>query len=255
MKKYLLTLLIPINTFAQIIVTNGLTQEFKSTANGKITGQIKLRNAGKKPETFLASKFEIVFNCGSYGVFSDTETNDRSLNNWLEFDIDEKSLNPNEEYDLVFRINVPEDASGTYWSAVMVERGDPLAVPGLFKITNKARYAVQLIVNVGSYEMPMLNYKHVTINKNPANAKGKIINVELENTGFFSSFVKTQIELYNEKGVKVQTVKGENKNIYPSRCNIYNIELNNMQPGKYDGVIMADTGKKIFGSNVTIQID
>jgi hypothetical protein len=253
MKKYLLYILLPLNTFAQIVVTNGLTQTFQSNAKGQIVGQIKLRNIGKKTETFLSSKQNVIFECGSYGTFSDTKTHDRSLIDWIEFDVDEKELTPNQEFNLVFRINFPDDVSGTYWGAVMIEYGDPTQNLTGLKIENKARYAVQIIANIGSYEAPKLVYNKVFITNEGKSSK--IIQVELENTGFFSANVKTQLELYDERGTKIQTIKGEIKNIYPSRCNTYNIEVKNLRPGKYDGVILSDTGKKIYGSNISLKIE
>jgi len=253
MKKYLITILLPLNTFAQIVVTNGLTQTLQSTANGQIVGNIKIKNVGKKPESFAAAKYDLVFECGSYAEFTDNKTHDRSLNKWMEFDVDEKTLSPNEEFDLTFRINFPDDASGTYWSAVMVEHGDVLQREASVNVGSKARYAVQIIANKGSFEEPKLIYKKVEIINN--GAKSKIIKVVLENNGFFSASVKTQLELYDEKGTKIQTIKGDIKNIYPSRCNSYDIEVKNLRPGKYDGVILSDTGKKIYGSNITMKID
>jgi hypothetical protein len=253
MKKYLLLILFPLNTFAQIMIVNGLTHTFQSSGNGTMIGKIKLKNIGKKTETFVSSKTDIIFECGSYGYFSDTKTHDRSLKDWLEFDVDEKTLNPNQEFELVFRINFPDDASGTYWAAVMVEHGDPLSVSTNTALNNIARYAIQIIASRGSYEAPKLIYKKVNIINEGKNTK--ILMVELENTGFFSTNVKTQLELYNEKGTKIQTVKGESKNIYPARCNIYNIEVKNLQQGKYDGVILSDTGKKIYGSNISLIVE
>jgi hypothetical protein len=253
MKKYLISILLPLNTFAQIVITNGLTHQFQ-TANGQITGIIKLKNSGKNPETFISSKYEIIFNCGNYASFSDKETHDRSLNNWLEFDVDEKTLSPNQEFDLVFRISIPDDVmSGTYWSAVMIEHGDLIGSNTALNVQSKARYAVQIIVNKGSFEAPKLIYKKVNISSYGKDSK--IVRVELENTGFYSVIVKTQLELYDEKGIKVQTVKGDVKNIYPSRCNIYDIVVKNLRPGKYDGVVMSDTGKKIYASNISFKIE
>jgi hypothetical protein len=255
MYKYLLSILLPLNTFAQIAITNGLTHELKSTPNGKVTGRIKLINLGKEPETFNASKYNIIFECGSYGSFSDLKTNDRSLNDWLEFDVDEKTLSPNEAYDLVYRINIPDNAAtGTYWNAVMVEKGEPIVGKGSgVGVQNKSRYAVQIILNVGSFEDPKLTYKNVTLIKNEN--KTKTLKVELENSGFFAVPVKVQLELYNDKGAKIKVLNALTKRIYPSRCNIYDIEVKDLASGKYDGVVMSYSGKKIYGSNISISIE
>lgn len=254
MKKYLLIIFLPINTFAQVVITNGLSHVYQSSAGGQIVGQIKLKNMGKKPEAFLSSKQEIMFVCGNGGFFSDTQTHDRSLNSWLEFDVDEKTLSPKEEFNLTYRINIPDNVtSGTYWGAAMVEPGDPfISSDRDLKVQNKARYAIQIIVDLGSFETPKLVYKNITLNKN--NSNGRTVKVELENIGFFAVPVKVQLEIYDSKGTKIQVVKAETKRIYPSRCNIYDIDVKNLPPGKYDGVIISDTGKKIFGSNISITI-
>lgn len=255
MKKYFLSIFLPINTFAQIVITNGLSHVYQSSPNGQIIGQIKLKNIGKKQEAFTTSKYNIMFVCGSGGFFSDTQNHDRSLNEWLEFDVDEKTLNPKEEYNLTYRINIPDNTtSGTYWGAAMVEPGDPIiSSDSELKVQNRARYAVQIIVDLGSFEAPKLVYRNVTLTKN--NLNGRTVKVELENTGFFAVPVKVQLEVYDSKGTKIQVVKAESKRIYPSRCNVFDIDVKNLPPGKYDGVIISDTGKKIFGSNISIKIE
>jgi hypothetical protein len=98
-----------------------------------------------------------------------------------------------------------------------------------------------------------LAYKNVTLTKSNTNVR--TVKVELENIGFFAIPVKVQLEVYDSRGTKIQVIKAESKRIYPSRCNTYDIEVKNLPPGKYDGVIMSDTGKKIFGSNVSILIE
>jgi len=254
MKRYLLIFLIPINTFAQIMITNGLTHEVKNYSGGEIIGKINLKNVGKKTDAFIVSKEDVIFECGVGFNFSTTKTHDRSLNNWIQFDVDEKVLKPNETYDLVYRINVPDDiSSGTYWGVAMIEHGDPLPGAGNIQITTKSRYAVQILLHKGSFEPPKLAYKNVVILR--SNGKNKTILAELENLGFFSAFVKTKLELYNEKGVKIRTILGNAKNIFPNRCNVYLIEANDLPLGKYDGVIMSDAGKKIYASNITFNID
>jgi hypothetical protein len=168
--------------------------------------------------------------------------------------VDEKTLSPKEEFNLIFRINIPEDASGTYWGAVMVEPGEPIiSADKEIKVQNKARYAVQIIADIGSFESPTLAYKNVTLTKSNTNVR--TVKVELENIGFFAIPVKVQLEVYDSRGTKIQVIKAESKRIYPSRCNTYDIEVKKLPPGKYDGVIMSDTGKKIFGSNVSILIE
>ncbi|GGD47791.1 hypothetical protein GCM10011514_09710 [Emticicia aquatilis] len=255
MKKYFLIIFLPINTYAQIVITNGLSHVYQSSPNGQIVGQIKLKNIGKTPQAFTSSKYNIMFICGSGAFFSDTQNHDRSLNEWLEFDVDEKTLNPKEEFNLTYRINLPNNiTSGTYWGAAMVEPGDPIVSSDRdLKVQNKARYAIQIIVDLGSFESPKLVYRNVSLTKN--NSNGRIVKVELENTGFFAVPVKVQLEVYDSKGTKIQVAKAESKRIYPTRCNTYDIEVKNLPPGKYDGVIISDTGKKIFGSNISIKIE
>jgi hypothetical protein len=254
MKKYLLVLLLPINTFAQIVILNGLTQVHKSSPGGQIVGQIKLKNMGKKPEAFVSSKHEIIFVCGVGAGFSDTEMHDRSINSWLEFDVDEKTLSPKEEFNLTYRINVPADApQGTHWGALMVEPGDPITLNRVLSMQNSARYAIQILVDLGSFESPQLAYKNVTLIKNSAGSR--TVKVELENTGFFAVPVKMQLEIYDSKGTKIQVLKGEKKRVFPSRCSMFDIIVNNLSTGKYDGVVITDTGKRVFGSNISIQVE
>lgn len=244
-------------TFGTIVVLNGLTHQHTGSDGSIITGKIKLKNDGDKPENFVAYKQDMIFSCGKKEVFSSTNTHDRSLKNWLKTSIDEKKLSGGEEYDLAYTINIPRQVGkkGTYWLVIMIEPGDPVSTSeknGL-NIASKVRYAVQILVDLGSFEPTKMTFEDITLKKTQISSR--LVEVQLKNEGQFAVRTKMQLEIYNAKGQKIRTLEGRSRRVFPEKCSNFEIEVSDLPKGKYDGVLVADNGKGLIGSNLTIEIE
>lgn len=246
-----------LKTFGTIVVLNGLTHQHTGSDGSIITGKIKLKNDGDKAEKFVAYKQDMLFSCGKGEVFSSTETHDRSLKNWLKTSTDGKSLSAGEEYDLSYTINIPRqvDRKGTYWLVIMIEPGEPISNSeknGL-NIASKVRYAVQVLVDLGSFESPKMIFEDVRLKKTQISSR--LVEIQLKNEGLFSVRTKMQLEIYDAKGQKVKTLEGRARRVFPEKCSNFEIEVSDLPKGKYDGVLVADNGRGLIGSNLTIEIE
>lgn len=247
---------LPIATFAGIQVQNGLTHTHSGIAGNVMTGKIKVKNMGKNEERILVYKQDLSLSCGRDVEYSEVGNNTRSSSNWIQTNIDEKLLGAGEEYDILYTITVPNsaDLSGTYWNIVMVEGADPVKEDDKegVKISSRIRYAVQMIVDVGTFQSPQLAFENFNYQKNQAG--NQTIHVLLANKGDYASKTKLTLEVYGANGEKVKVIESQAKRLYPKKCNDFELELKGLPIGKYEGIVVADNGKDLFGANITISI-
>lgn len=260
MKKQLMFFLLCIlytNSFASVIVQNGLTHEHQLIGNQTITGKIILKNVGKKPERILIYQKDYSSSCSGEVLYEDAGTNDRSLANFLTYNMNDYTLKVGETYEVVYQIKVPptNKITGSLWSLLMVEVTDPIAEQkekGVVKIDSKIRYGIQIIATSSNAEPTNIKFRDVKVK---SEAQGKLIQVTLENLG--TTFVKPHIEvqLFNEKAELVKEYKSLKKKVYPSNCQFYTIDLEGIKKGNYRAVMVADYEENAVGININLKID
>ena len=248
--------LIPMASYAGIQVQNGLTHTHSGIAGNVMTGKIRVKNVGKKEEKILIYKQDLSLSCNGSSDYNEVGNNTRSSGNWIQTNIDEKVIGINEEYDIIYTITIPNtpDLSGTYWNIIMVEGVDPIkeeADKGV-KVSSRIRYAIQMIVDVGTFQSPQLAFENFAYKKN--HAGNQIINVQLANKGDYASKTKLTLEVYGANGEKLKVIESQSKRLYPKKCNDFELELKDLPVGKYEGIVVADNGKDLFGANISISI-
>ncbi len=260
MKKYIiLTFFLSITFFANsaIVILNGLTHTHSIVGGQKITGSIEIRNESNKPARVLIYKQDLIAKCGLGNNYVDSASLPYSLSPYLKPAVDEKLLAGNEEYVLYYNIEVPTATlnAGSYWSLIMVEAADPIKEqqPNGMNINSVVRYAVQIIGDNGQIDSPKLTFEDIKISN--ATDTLKVLTMRIKNDGLFTTSTKVILELYNPSGEKVKVIEAIRKRIYPSSCGEFEIVLNLLAKGNYDGIIIADNGKDLFGANVSIEID
>jgi hypothetical protein len=260
MKKHIILfflLVLSSHLFAAIQILNGLTHVHATAAGGQINGKVLLKNESAKEARILIYKQDLIANCGNAISYTALNTHNRSLGNWLQTNVDEKTLAPYEEYTLHYTINLPKDSiqKGTYWSVLMIEGADPIREENTngMQVNSKVRYAIQVLADVDGFESPKLSFEDV---KYDAKEKGnKTLKVRIKNDGLCSARTKVSIEIFSDKGVKIKAYEAVQKRIYPNLCNEFDLLLDDMPKGKYEGVLIADNGKDIFGSNITLDVE
>ena len=254
--RLLCLLLTPIASFAGIQVQNGLTHTHSGIAGNIMTGKIRVKNVGKKEERIIIYKQDLALSCNTVVEYQEVGFNPRSSGNWIQTNVDEKVIGINEEYDIIYTVTIPNSAelSGTYWNIIMIEGAEPVkeeADKGI-KVSSRVRYAVQLIVDVGTFQSPQLSFENFAYTKNQAG--NQTIQVQLANKGDYASKTKLILEVYGANGEKLKVIESQSKRLYPKKCNEFEIELKGLPVGKYEGIVVADNGKDLFGANISIDV-
>lgn len=243
-------------TFAGVVILNGLTHIHNGVSGNTITGSIKLINEGEKANRVLIYQQDLMLSCQVAIDYQDIGSHNHSLGKWLQTSVDEKVLQPNEEYEVTYTIKVPTGTieNGTYWSIIMVEMTDQLHEEKRkgIKIDSKVRYAIQILTDIGESESPKIAFEKVDFKQ--TDSAIKIIQIKLKNEGIFLARIKLNIEIFNDEGIKVKVINGPQKKVYPDYCNDFEIELKDLPKGKYSGILVADNGTDLFGENINIDI-
>lgn len=237
-----------------IVVLNGLTHTHSAAKGGGFQGKISLKNDGKMPVRVLIYSQDLLAECGKPSEYVSVNGALHSLRSWLILSVDEKTLGPGEEYEVTYTVKIPQYGvtDGSYWQALMVEGADPVRAENVQGITvnSKVRYAVQVIVNVGGFESPALVFENLEIRR-----EGKpVLTVMMKNSGAYAAVVHLTLELRDEEGRKVKKVESARRRIYPTFCNSFVVDLEGIPPGKYAGLLVADNGRDLFGSNLTLEL-
>lgn len=237
-----------------IVVLNGLTHVHHANRGAEIQGKVRLKNDGKAPARVLIYRQDLVAECGKSPDYVNDSGSASSLSRWLSTNVDEKTLEPGEEYEVIYTVRVPQEEvpDGSYWQALMVEGADPVKeenVQGI-SVSSKVRYAIQVVVNVGAFKSPVVTFENVEFRK----GEQPSLAVVLKNSGKYTSVVKVTVELHNEEGARVRKIETSGRRIYPSFCSSFTLDLQGITPGKYAGVIIADNGTDLFGSNLSLEL-
>lgn len=253
----LLLMMMPGYLRASVVILNGLTHSHSiPTSETRVQGLIKIKNEGGKDSRILVYRQDLVSECDQSSTYPSAGSHSRSLGEGLKTSIDERVIAANEEYDVRYAIE-PDKARlpGTYWEVVMVEVADPVreeAHNGI-RVNSKVRYAIQVIVDVGAAEGPALSYEKVSYDK--VSAEQAMLKVVLKNNGTFGVRTNVILEVYDGNGIKLKTTQPSSRMLYPGYCSTFEIPVTDLPKGKYDCVIIADTKKDLFGSNISLQVE
>jgi len=251
-------LLFSTSLHASVVIVNGLTHAHTlSATDPRIQGYIKVRNDGAKESRIVVYRQDLTSECGQSSSYPETGSHNRSLGNALQTNVDEKVMGASEEYDLRYTIDLSKEKSspGTYWAVVMVEVAEPVREEpknGL-QVNSKVRYAIQVIVDVGSFEGPALTYENVVFDK--VSDQHAVLRIMLKNNGTFGARTSVLLEIYDPAGNKLKTTEPSTRMLYPGNCGTFEIPVTDLPKGKYDCVIIADTKKDLFGSNIALQVE
>ena len=252
-----LLLFVSSNSFGSIVILNGLTHTHDIVSGNVTTGKIQVQNNGPKETKILIYSEDLIVSCDKQVDYAKNNSHDRSLGRWISMNVYEKIIQSNEVYEIIYSISMPQNVqySGSYWSAVMIEGVDPIKedIDKGVKIDSKIRYALQIIANVGSIETSKISFENIGFTKRDSTTQQ--LKVKLKNNGIFSSSTKLSIEIYNNSGKQLKTIESALRRIYPEKCNEFEILIKDLPKGTYNGVLIADNGKDLYGANVTLEIN
>ncbi|APD05832.1 hypothetical protein UJ101_00280 [Flavobacteriaceae bacterium UJ101] len=243
--------LIPLLSFSNIVVSNGLTHHHVSKEGDIVTGEIIVINNGEETENITIYTEDLPNAC-----LEDDKLKTRSLLDWLEVDVSQKSLLPKEEYTIKYTLKIPEGGinSGSYWGLILVEVAKPIkeeVIQGGVRISSKVRYGIQIINDIGNEDDVKMDFQEVQIEK--INGEHHVEAI-VKNNGNFVVKPAVILELFKD-GEKIKNVELPFKKVYPNSCKDFTFVIDDLAAGNYDGVIVADDGENLIGINITIEVD
>ena len=244
-------------TFASVSITNGLTHKYKADNGETIEGEIILLNASQLNQRVTFSLNNAILSCNDKTYFTASQTHSKSSNTWFKSAVSEKILAPGESYVYRFSLHVPVNTlDGSYWSIIMVNIEKPIKEQMLQEkigVLSKIRYAIQLLTDVNQLDEMHLEFDKIALNiKIP---KKKQLEVVLNNQGQFIESTSVILEVYNNSGIKLETIEAKVKNIFPNACKAFVLDVSNLNPGEYECIVLAKSRDEYSGTNLSLSIE
>lgn len=258
MKKSLLFLFLFLSfqvSNAGIVVLNGLTHVHQSASGQLITGVIRLKNTDEKEQRVIIYFNDLLQECGKETVLTAETSHKNSIKNWLSTNVNEHVFQANEEYELIYTINVPNDVAfdGSYWGILMVEIEKPIKEDELeygVKLESKVRYAIQIIADINEVTPSELEFYDIKIEESDGN---KILNVDLKNLGAFYVEPTLILEVFNANGEQQKKEEVKFKKVYPNSCKGFTLDISGLPKGAYTAVLVADYGENIYSIDLEFE--
>ena len=248
----------PGKTKAGIIVLNGLTHLHDVQPGETYKGVIKVQNTAQKDQAVRLYLRDYFFRHTGETFYEEPGKQSRSNASWIELSPEYLVLQPKEKASIAYQITVPENAPqvGTYWSVIMVEGENPVDENSLGKginVQTKVRYAIQISTTLPGAGKRNLTFYDAKLVKEKDDF---FLLVDLENKGDFLFKPEVSVELFDENGSTVGTFTAEKKKIYPETSARFQIMLEEVKPGNYQALILADGGgEDVFGINLELEIE
>jgi hypothetical protein len=258
MKKSLLFLFLFLSfqaSNAGVVILNGLTHVHESASGQLITGVIRMKNTDETEQRVIIYFNDLFQECGKGTVLTADITHKNSIKNWLTTNVNEHVFKANEEYELIYTINVPNDVEidGSFWGILMVEVEKPIKEDELeygVKLESKIRYGIQIIADINERTPSELEFYDIKIEEPDGN---KLINVVLKNLGTFYVEPTLVLEVFNDQGEQQKKEEAKFKKVYPNSCKTFTLDISNLPKGAYTAVLVADYGENMYSIDLEFE--
>jgi len=168
--------------------------------------------------------------------------NPRSCKSWLEFTEDEFTVPPGRNKSFKMRVNVPEDAAGEYYAAIVFDiDSTDMNLPEEFMNSRMQMIAlattkgIETSIEVDTIDVEVLRDPSLTVHR---------FHFKIHNTGNAHCYVQGNMslekeiskELYDPVG-KIQEFGNPSLYILPDGERSYFVDVPNLEPGKYRSVL------------------
>lgn len=242
---------------ANIVILNGLTHENTIQAGENYRGSIQIQNTADSEKSVRVYLRDYWFSFTGESKHDPPGTLERSNAEWITFTPELLTLDANEITTIDFEVKVPDanDLTGTFWSVLMVEGIVPPDTSDFSSgvtIRTAIRYAVQIVTNIGNSGTSDLQFAGLELLKQDKNS---VLDVVIENIGERILRPEVSIELFDESGNSVGTIKEERRKTYPGTSIKVSLLLEGIKPGNYTAILVADCDEDhIFGTNLSLEI-
>lgn len=260
---FLISILFLITTQVGLGIGVGeLSHEKNAQIDETYQGTIFISNNDNKPQEVKIYQTDYLFFYDGTDIYGEPGKDLRSNANWITFSPHRLIIPPKNTSVVNYTVNVPDDKSlvGTYWSMLMVEgisKSAPETVTGeegkvQLGIRTVTRYGIQMVThigNTGNRELKFVEAKLLT-----KEGGGRILQIDLENTGERWLVPLSRAELYDEDGNYIGSFDSPKMRIYPGTSVRHKIDLSSLSGGKYKVLVVADNEDEyVFGAQYTLK--
>jgi hypothetical protein len=251
----------------QVSVIGELSQEREARPGETYSGAILIRNDTNEPQEAKIYQTDYLFHYSGTNNYGDPGSHPRSNAPWVAFSPAFVTLPPQGMTSINYTVTIPPAAAvelvGTYWSMLMVEgipKGSPeSSLPTERKkaemgITQTIRYGIQIathIARTGTKNIRFVNAQLVSKEEKD----GRLLQVDIENTGEVGIRPEVYVELFNEQGSSVGKFQGVRYRLYPATSVRQSIDLSSVLKGTYKALVVVDAGgDDVFGAQYTLKV-
>lgn len=252
----LLLLLFPVFSYASVEVIGSLRQVYQVNLGEVIKGQIRIQNNEAKDQEVRVYQTDLLYNAQEQTFYDEPGAHKRSNAGWIQYSPKTVVLKSMESRTIEYEITVPKSdtLSGTYWSVIMVEGVNPINPnqKGDLSITTVTRYAVQIVNEMNNKGNGSLKFMEPTLVK--GDNKKLYLAVDLTNDGDHYISPDVSMELFDENGNSLKTIKAVKRGLYPATSARYKLDLEGIPSKKtYKAMIVAaGADNDVFGLEYTL---
>lgn len=230
-----------------ISVKGELTRYYRASPGDTIEGKIVISNSSDKPASFAVAQRDYLFFASGESTYLQPGEVDRSNTGWFtDLRPTSAAIVANGEAELYFALKVPEslEDDGTYWSTLMIEPtkspSDLEKEKAHMRISTSVRYAVQIIIDVGSTPAPVVTFRDPKIVNQDDR---QVLRVDLANEGKWWFNPDARIEIYDQGGAKVLEKSFGKQRTFPGTQVRYELDASSLEPGMYEAIIILETAE------------
>ncbi|MDX1666208.1 MAG: hypothetical protein R3350_03215 [Saprospiraceae bacterium] len=253
----IILLALPFTGHSGIVVTNGLSQIRQLNPGEVYQGNISVTNTEDSPQTVNLYMSDYTFQHTGETQYPAPGTLERSNAGWITLESDFVTLQPQEERNIFYEIRVPEEPLiGTYWSVIMLEGVPEINPEEVLErgvtVQTRVRYAVQIATHINSSGSRELVFEGLDLQEDK---ESNVLMVVVKNTGERMLDPFLSLEIFNSMGASEKVVKAERRKIYPGTSRKFVLPLENVVPGVYQAVLLADSNQEdVFGANIELDL-
>jgi hypothetical protein len=238
-----------------ITLRSALTHERQAAPGESYTGSIEIGNSADAPQRVHIYRTDFRSTAKGESIFDLPTGQGRSNASWIDYSPEYITLPAKGVLTVPYSVRVPlsDSLQGSYWSVLMIEPEDeidPFPAQKTLRIHTKIRYAVKVVttINSGLREVLFLDSRLVE------REGGKILQVDLLNSGTAVFKATLSLQLFDEGGAAAGTFEAPYQSLYPGSERGYEITLPHGLSGRYKALLTADCGEDaLFG--ITFDLD
>jgi len=249
------TMLVAVGFAGSFSVEGTLVHRYQLAQGALDTGKVNLRNTSTEGTTVGAKLIDFVDTDQGVATYGGG-TLKRSAAAWVTIaqplvEVPESSQAPVE-----WTVRVPDGAPpGSYWAAIELT---PSAIESASTVGRRSvgiavvqQYSISLFVEVPGGKTS-LSFGAKSLEQTQ---KGAVLHASLVNDGDYRLRPKLYVDVYDDRGVERSHLEGKDLWIYPDTTRDYSLPLENLPPGKYSLLIVADD-KRLdpIGAQYTIEL-